>query len=126
MGKATFGPLRLKPPAGAGQNDSVGCLNGLQAGYDVEYLVVLGETEGLELGEDQFAVHTNFKSAAASFDQGGYVIKLLFYGCLQTCSIRQVVSFAAVFNGNVHPWTSSKIVVDVQLKWSRNSSRFAA
>ena len=112
--------------ARAGQTDSVRRLNGLQAGYGVENLVVFGETEGLELGEDQFAVHTNFKGAATSLDQGGYVIKFLFYGCLQTCSIRQVVSFAAVFNGNVHPWTSSEIGVGVQLKWSRNSSRFAA
>ena len=125
MGQVTLGPPRRGEVPGT-ETQLTRRLNGFEAGYGVEYLVVFGETEGLELGEDQFAVHAHFKSAPAALDQGGYVVKFLFYSGLQTCSIRQVVSFAAVFNGNVHPWASLAIVVDVQVKQSRNSSRFVA
>ena len=77
-------------------------LHGLQAGDGVENFVMFGKAEGLELGKDQLAVHLNLKGAAAALDQGGYVVEFVFDRALQTCSIGQVVSFAAVFNRDVH------------------------
>ena len=77
-------------------------LNGLQGGDGVENFVVFGEAEGLELGKHQPAVHPDFKGTAAALDEGGYVVEFVFDRALQTCSIGQVVSFAAVFNRDVH------------------------
>ena len=77
-------------------------LNGLQGGDGVENFVVFGEAEGLELGKHQPAVHPDFKGTAAALDEGSYVVEFVFDRALQTCSIGQVVSFAAVFNRDVH------------------------
>ena len=78
------------------------CLSGLKAGDGVENLVVFGESEGLEFGKNELAIHPDFKGAATALDQGGYVVEFIFDCALQTCSIGQVVSFAAVFNRDVH------------------------
>ena len=88
--------------AGGGKPETTRRLSGLKAGDGVENLVVFGESEGLELGENQLAVHPDFKGAATALDQGGYVVEFVFDCALQTCSIRQIVSFAAVFNRDVH------------------------
>ena len=54
--------------AGGGKPETTRRLSGLKAGDGVENLVVLGESEGLELGKNQLAVHPHFKGAAAALD----------------------------------------------------------
>ena len=115
MGLAFFRLPRRRWDAPGRRIASSRRLHGLQAGDGVENLVVFGESEGLELGENQLAVHPDFKGAAAALNQGGYVVEFVFDRALQTCSIGQVVSFAAVFNRDVHVGPPQKIRLPCQV-----------
>lgn len=70
----------------------------------VEDFLMLGKTKRLQLRENPLSVHGHFKCSTMTFNKGGNNTVFVFDGRLQTCSIRQVVSFNAVFNRDVHPY----------------------
>jgi hypothetical protein len=68
----------------------------------VEDFFVLRESKCLQFREDSLAIYRYFKRSTVSLDERRNQAELSLDGGLQTCSLRQVVSFNAVLNLNVH------------------------
>jgi hypothetical protein len=63
---------------------------------------MLGKAKRFELRENALATHRYLKGPTMTLDQrGGYAV-FFFNRILQTCSIGEVVSFNAIFDGNIH------------------------
>ena len=75
---------------------------GAHTGNLTEDFLVFRKAKRLQFGKNSLAVHRDFKRSAVSLDESCDNAKLVFDSGLQTCSVRQVVSFNAVFNRNIH------------------------
>jgi len=69
--------------------------------YFFQYLLRVWETIFFFLGKNQFIVGHDFKNASAGFDQSCFHSHIFLNSLCQTGSLGMVVSFIAVFNGNV-------------------------
>jgi hypothetical protein len=60
-----------------------------------------------------------------AFYQSSHDPVFVFDGALQTCSVREVVSFNTVFNGDVHQSHSLHTTARYPIRSLHHSSRFA-
>ena len=72
---------------------------------------MFGEASDFFLGEDLFAVGDDDKFSATAFDELGLDIQFVFQCAGQTGRLGIVVSFNAVFDGDVHDSASFPFVV---------------
>jgi hypothetical protein len=75
---------------------------GVHTGNLTKDFLVFGKAKRLQLGKNFLSVHCDFKRSAVSLNEPCYNAKLLFDRSLQTCSVRKIVSFNAVFDRNIH------------------------
>ncbi len=77
-------------------------LRGVKLTEAVQYFRMLRKSSGFLLAVDQLAIDFDVEDSPAAFDEFGVDVEFGPNRIRQTGGLRRVVSFYAVFDGNVH------------------------